>query len=95
MVILRRKLDAIMSYQPIDETVASELILKIADAEYRKIGNSAYETEKIRRLLKEQEYIDALDCEILEKCISKIIVSNSGAVSILLTNGQSIQGGGL
>lgn len=87
--ILQKQLDAIMLRQPIDEAAAIGLILQIAEAQYTQIDSSAYETERLLRLMLQSEPTDNLNAELLEKSVDKVLVNNS-SIQVILKNGQVI-----
>lgn len=87
---LQRELDAVMIQQPINEEQAKLLILQLAAVKYEAISSSAYETERIQRILKESRPCKELNLALLQACVAKVSVSG-GAVNIKLKNGQVIK----
>ena len=87
--ILQDQLDAIMLRQPIDEAAAMGLIFKIAEAQYAQIDSSAYETERLLRLMLRSEPTDNLNAALLEKSVDKVLINNN-SIQVILKNGQVI-----
>lgn len=87
--ILQKQLDAVMLRQPIDEAVAIKLIIAIAEEQYAQLGNSVYETEKLRRLMLRSEPTDELDADLLSAVVDKVIVDKAHT-QVVLKNGQEI-----
>lgn len=87
---LQRELDAVMIQQPMNEGQARMLILKLAAAKYEAISSSAYETERIQRILRKSKPAKELDPALLQACVAKVSVSE-GVVNINLKNGQVIK----
>lgn len=90
--ILRKRLDEALACQPIDEDAAMELIRKIASAEYTAISSAEYETRKIQWLLRNAECADELEETLLQKCVRSVQVSPQRKASLMLKNGQIIEG---
>lgn len=87
--ILQKQLDAVMLRQPIDEAVAIKLIFAIAEEQYAQLGNSVYETERLRRLMLRSEPTDELDADLLSAVVDKVIVGKAN-MHVVLKNGQEI-----
>lgn len=90
--ILRKKLDNVLAKQPIEEDTARQWIFELASAEYASISSAEYESERIQRLLLGAELMDELNEELIQKCVSKVLISDDGAVSLKLKNDQLIEG---
>lgn len=87
------KLDAMLSEQPVDDTAAKKLILQLAAAEYEKLSNGEYETQRLRSIFERLSPIRELTAELLTQTISSIEVRRDNGVSIRLKNSQIIRGG--
>lgn len=89
---LRRKLDAVMAQQPIDEGAAQKLLLAIAAAEYCAIGNEEYETARLQRVFAQCQPMTELDAALLQSSVSAIFTHSNGSLAIRLKNGQVTEG---
>jgi uncharacterized protein YcgI (DUF1989 family) len=88
---LQNDLDRLISDPGRDEAQAKSLIMELAAARYALLGNSEYETERIRRLLADAAPTDELNIDLFGKIVEKVIVSADGAVALKLKNGQIIE----
>ena len=86
---LQGQLDTVMMCQPIDEVSAIKLISEIAAEQYNQIDDSAYETERLHRLMLRFKPADELDAELLAKSIDRILVYKN-SIQVILKNGQTI-----
>lgn len=75
---------------PVDEEQAKALAFQLAELTYESIGGSDYETERLRRLFSTASPASEIDAVLLKETVAKIHVK-SGAVSLLLKNGQIIE----
>lgn len=87
--ILQKQLDTVMLRQPIDEAAAIKLIYEIAEEQYTQLGNSVYETERLRRLMLRSEPSNKLDADLLSTVVDKVIVDKAHT-QVVLKNGQEI-----
>lgn len=87
--ILQDQLVQVLAVQPIDEERAKQLIYDIASEEYSQLGNSEYETRRLRELFERAVPMTKLDADIIKASISKVVIGRD-KVSILLKNGQTI-----
>ena len=83
------ELDEVLNTQPLDEDAARSLICKLAREQYDAIGNSEYETERLRRLFAAFECTAELNAELLQSAVSAVLVTRQ-AVRLQLKNGQII-----
>lgn len=74
---LQNKLEALLAIQPLDEKQAKELIFNIAANQYAAIGNSEYETERLRRMFTKTDTMQALDANVLRSSVSEVLVTHS------------------
>ena len=88
---LQNDLDRLISDPGRDEAQAKSLIMELAAARYALLGNSEYETERIRRLLADAAPTDELNIDLFGKIVEKVIVSADGAVALKLKKGQIIE----
>ena len=89
---LQWELDAVMLVQPMDEDHARKLIAQIASAQYDEIGSDKYETCRIRHLMAGREPMETLDADLLSQTAHAITVK-TGKVTLILKNGQHMEGG--
>ena len=86
----REELTSALERQPIDEDNARELLLQLAAEQYGAIGNTEYETVRLRRLLTGRKPMTEPDAELLQSTVSKVRVTNK-CVTVTLKNGQTIE----
>ena len=83
----REELTSALELQPIDEDNARALLLQLAAEQYDAIGNTEYETVRLRTGRKPMTEPDA---ELLQSTVSKVRVTNK-CVTVTLKNGQTIE----
>ena len=83
------ELDDILNTQPLDEEAARKLIFQLAQEQYDAIGNSEYETERLRRLFTAFECTAECNAELLQSTVSAVLVTRQ-TVRLQLKNGQII-----
>ncbi len=88
---IQNELDRLINDLSRDEAQAKSLIMELAAARYALLGNSEYETERIRHLLAEAASTDELDIDLFGKTVEKVIVASDGSVTLKLKNGQIIE----
>ena len=86
----REDLTTALERQPIDEDNARALLLQLAAEQYDTIGNTEYETVRLRRLLTGRKPMTELDAELLQSAVSKVCVTNK-CVTVMLKNRQVIE----
>ena len=86
----RDELTSALERQPIDEDNARALLLQLAAEQYDAIGNTEYETVRLRRLLTGRKPMTEPDAELLQSTVSKVRVT-SNCVTVTLKNGQTIE----
>ena len=86
----REELTSALERQPIDEDNAKALLLQLAAEQYDAIGNTEYETVRLRRLLTGRKPMTEPDAELLQSTVSKVRVTNK-CVTVTLKNGQTIE----
>lgn len=86
----REALTSALERQSIDEDNARALLLQLAAEQYDAIGNTEYETVRLRRLLTGRKPITEPDAELLQSTVSKVRVTNN-CVTVTLKNGQAIE----
>ena len=89
---LRRGLDELLHRPPVDETQAKSLAFQLAAFQLNAIGPEEYETLGLRMLFQERAPMVELEQELLHESVRRITVSN-GAVTVLLKNNQTLEGG--
>ena len=86
----REELTSALERQPIDEGNARALLLQLAAEQYGAIGNTEYETVRLRWLLTGRKPMTEPDAELLQSAVSKVRVTNK-CVTVTLKNGQVIE----
>ena len=86
----REELTSALERQPIDEDNARALLLQLAAEQYDAIGNTEYETVRLRRRLTGRKPMTESDAELLQSAVSKVRVT-SNCVTVTLKNGQTIE----
>ena len=86
----QEELNSALERQPIDEDNARALLLQLAAEQYDAIGNTEYETVRLRRLLTGRKPMTEPDAELLQSTVSKVRVTNK-CVTVTLKNGQTIE----
>ena len=89
---LRRELDEFLHRPPVDETQARGLAFRLAALQLDAIGPEEYETLRLRRLFQGRTPMVELEQELLHESVRHIAVSN-GAITVLLKNNQTLEGG--
>ena len=85
----REELTSALERQPIDDDNARALLLQLAAEQYDAIGNTEYETVRLRRLLTGCKPMTEPDAELLQSTVSAVLVTRQ-AVRLQLKNGQII-----
>ena len=86
----QEELNSALERQPIDEDNARALLLQLAAEQYDAIGNTEYETVRLRQLLTGCKPMTEPDAELLQSTVSKVRVT-SNCVTVTLKNGQTIE----
>lgn len=86
---LQNKIEVLLTIQPLDEKRAKELIFSIAANQYAAIGNSEYETERLRHMFAGASPMQELDANILKNSVSEVLVTQLN-IELRLKNGQII-----
>lgn len=86
----REELNSALERQPINEDNARALLLQLAAEQYDAIGNTEYETVRLRRLFTGCKPMTEPDAELLQSAVSKVRVT-SNCVTVTLKNGQTIE----
>lgn len=86
---LQNGLEVLLTVQPLDEKRAKELIFSIATTQYNAIGNSEYESERLRRMFTKTDTMQALDANVLRSSVSEVLVTQLN-IELRLKNGQII-----
>lgn len=86
----REELTSALERQPIDEDNARALLLQLTAEQYDAIGNTEYETVRLRRLLTGRKPMTEPDAELLQSAVSKVRVTNK-CVTVMLKNRQVIE----
>ena len=91
--LLQKELDKVLACNPIDEDRAQALIQQIATARYGNLDSNEYETERLRHILTTHSPSNALDLELLQTVVQKIVVSGNKVICLKLKNNQKIERG--
>lgn len=86
----REELTSALERQPIDEDNARALLLQLAAEQYDAIGNTEYETVRLRRLFTGRKPMTEPDAALLQSAVSKIVITNK-CMTVTLKNGQAIE----
>ena len=86
----REALTSALERQSIDEDNARALLLQLAAEQYDAIGNTEYETVRLRRLFTGRKPMTEPDAELLQSTVSKVRVT-SNCVTVTLKNGQAVE----
>ena len=89
---LRRELDEFLHRPPVDETQARGLAFQLAALQLDAIGPEEYETLRLRRLFQGRISMAELEQGLLHESVRRITVSNR-AITVLLKNNQTLEGG--
>lgn len=74
-----------------DETAAKGQAIALASARFDALGSGDYETMRLRHLLGSTKPCDSLDSELLRQIAAAVLLHPSGAVSLELRNGQTLE----
>ena len=77
---LQAELDAKMRCLPIDEEASKQLIFRLAAAHYDDLGNGAYETNRIHRMLESAALMDYPEETLLHALIRRITIQESHTI---------------
>ena len=88
---MARRFSAALTTSPVDEDDAKGLALRLAGMQYNAIGNSEYESQRLRHLFIAAAPMAEIDAELLKSTVSQVYVKK-GQASLLLKNGQIIEG---
>lgn len=86
---LQHELEALLTIQPLDEKRVKGLVFSIAANQYAAIGNSEYESERLRRMFTKTDTMQALDANVLRSSVSEVLITQL-SIKIRLKNGQII-----
>ena len=89
---LRRELDECLHRPPVDEPRAKGLAFRLAALRLNATGPEEYETLRLRRLYQGRTLMAELEQELLRESVRRITVGG-GAVTVLLKNNQTLEGG--
>lgn len=74
-----------------DETVAKGQAIALASARFDALDSEDYEAMRLRHLLGSTKPCDGLDSELLRQIAAAVLIHPSGAVSLKLRNGQTLE----
>lgn len=74
-----------------DEVAAKTQVIALASARFDALGSGDYETMRLRYLLGDAKPCDGLDSELLRQTAAAVLIHPSGAVSLKLRNGQTLE----
>lgn len=74
-----------------DEGTAKAAALALAAARFDALGSADYEAMRIQYILARAEQADGLDVELLRQITAAVLIHPSGAVSLMLRNGQTLE----
>ena len=88
---MERRFSAALTTSPLDENNAKEFALRLAGMQYNAIGSSEYESQRLRHLFAAATPMAEIDAELLKSAVAQVYVKK-GQASLLLKNGQTIEG---
>lgn len=74
-----------------DKDALREKLYQQATIGYQQIGNEAYVEYKLKNSLEQHDILDGFDSELTNKTVKLIRLTESGSVSIILSNDQVIR----
>lgn len=74
-----------------DEAAAKAQAIALATARFDALGSGDYETVRLRHLLDTAKPCDGLDTALLRQIAAAVLIFPSGAVSLKLKNGQTLE----
>lgn len=74
-----------------DKEALREKLYQRAAIGYQQIGNEAYVEYKLKNALEQHDILDGFDSELTNKTVKLIRLTESGSVSIILSNDQVIR----
>lgn len=80
----------VLSELPVDMDAAKKLIFELAALRYQTIGPEDYETEKLKRIFRQQKPMRELDADLIRRTVSTIQIDSNGSVKLVLKNKQII-----
>lgn len=87
---MERRFSAALTTSPVDEDGAKEFALRLAGMQYSAIGNSEYESQRLRHLFTGAAPMAEINVELLKNTVAQVYVKK-GQASLLLKNGQIIE----
>ena len=87
---IQREFETVLACHPIDVGHAARLIKAQAEAEYALIGDEEYQTERLRRIFRKTEPLEALSAGLLRNTVSSILVESRPG-KLILKNKQMIE----
>lgn len=88
---MEQRFSAALTTSPVDEGGAKELALRLVGMQYSAIGSSEYESRRLRHLFTSAAPMAEIDAKLLKRTVSQVYVKK-GQASLLLKNGQTIEG---
>lgn len=89
VMMLENELERCMDNPDHDESAVRDLALRLAAERYAQIGNSAYETQRLQRVLEGHRSMD--EKTLFSEAASKVIFYPNGSIAIKLKNHQMIK----
>lgn len=74
-----------------DEAAAKAQVIALASARFDALGSGDYEAMRLRYLLGNAKPCDGLDSELRRQTVAAVLIHPSGAVSLKLKNGQTLE----
>lgn len=74
-----------------DKDALREKLYQRATIGYQQIGNEAYVEYKLKNALEQHDILDGFDSELTNKTVKLIRLTESGSVSVILSNDQVIR----
>ena len=87
----QERLDDELERPEFDEAAAKAQVIALASARFDTLGSGDYEAMRLHHLLGRTKPCEGLDSELLRQTASAVLIHPSGAVSLKLRNGQTLE----
>ena len=87
----QKRLDDELERAEFNEAAAKALAIALASARFDALDSGDYETMRLRYLLDSAKPCDDLDTALLRQVAAAVLIHPSGAVSLMLRNGQTLE----
>lgn len=87
----KTELENLIRQLPVDEKQTQDKLMDVAVAMYEVIDSREYETYRMRRSFQREKLRTELDAEIISQFISRIWITETGKIAIMLKNEQFME----